>query len=111
MQKKNTLYYIIFILSLGAVIYSAITSYQAVALIILILSLFFGILSIILKTEKIKSEISGGTETVSTETSSISDDLKDGFIRCPECKKIIKEGSSFCPECGFHIPRFLRTRQ
>ena len=111
MQKKNTLYYIIFILSLGAVIYSAITSYQAVALIVLILSLFFGILSIILKTEKIKSKVSNGSETESSDISKISDDLDDGFIRCPECKKVIKEGSSFCPECGFHIPRFLRTRQ
>ena len=34
-----------------------------------------------------------------------------GHIKCPECKEVIIEGSSFCPECGYHIPRFLRTRQ
>jgi hypothetical protein len=64
-----------------------------------------------LKTEKLKSENPAITTTESTETVSISDDLDDGLIRCPNCKKAIKEGSSFCPECGFHIPRFLRTRQ
>jgi len=29
-------------------------------------------------------------------------------IHCPECKKIIAEGSVFCPECGYRIPEFLR---
>ncbi len=38
-------------------------------------------------------------------------EVGEGFIRCPECKKKIKEGSSFCPECGFHIPKFYRTQQ
>jgi hypothetical protein len=34
-----------------------------------------------------------------------------GKIQCPECKKNIAEGSAFCPECGYHIPRFLRTKE
>lgn len=29
-------------------------------------------------------------------------------IRCPECKKLIDEGSVFCAECGARIPEFLR---
>lgn len=29
-------------------------------------------------------------------------------IFCPECKKVIEEGSIFCPECGTRIPRYLR---
>lgn len=31
-----------------------------------------------------------------------------GRIYCPECKKVIEEGSIFCPECGTRIPRYLR---
>lgn len=33
---------------------------------------------------------------------------KPGYFKCPECKKDIKDGSAFCPECGYHIPKFLR---
>ncbi len=29
-------------------------------------------------------------------------------IRCPECKKLIDEGSVFCAECGARVPEFLR---
>jgi hypothetical protein len=47
----------------------------------------------------------------SSPQSSPSDGLEAGKIRCPECKKIIAEGSAFCPECGFHIPRFLRMKE
>jgi hypothetical protein len=47
----------------------------------------------------------------STAPQSISSDNESGKIRCPECKKQIAEGSAFCPECGFHIPRFLRTKE
>ncbi len=31
-----------------------------------------------------------------------------GKIKCPQCKKIIAEGSVFCPECGERIPAFYR---
>jgi hypothetical protein len=34
---------------------------------------------------------------------------KTGYFKCPECKKDIKDGSAFCPECGYHIPKFLRN--
>jgi len=36
--------------------------------------------------------------------------LDSKYIQCPECDKKIAEGSAFCPECGYHIPRFLRTK-
>ncbi|MHA1110990.1 MAG: hypothetical protein ACTSRE_07795 [Promethearchaeota archaeon] len=37
--------------------------------------------------------------------------LEAGKIQCPECKEKIAEGSAFCPECGYHIPRFLRMKE
>ncbi len=37
--------------------------------------------------------------------------LEAGKIQCPECKEKIAEGSAFCPECGYHIPRFLRLNE
>ena len=65
---------------------------------------------------------SGFISNVSTPSESDSEDnnnlqyepnaeLKIGQIQCPECKQYIAEGSAFCPECGYHIPRFLRTNE
>ncbi|MBN2156503.1 MAG: zinc ribbon domain-containing protein [Candidatus Lokiarchaeota archaeon] len=62
------------------------------------------------------------TESLSTESlnhispsisvpQSIVTKKVESLISCPECKKDIAEGSAFCPECGFHIPRFLRTKE
>ncbi|TFG22720.1 MAG: zinc ribbon domain-containing protein [Promethearchaeota archaeon] len=31
-----------------------------------------------------------------------------GKISCPNCRKQIQEGLTFCPECGERIPEFLR---
>ena len=31
-----------------------------------------------------------------------------GKIKCPNCRKLIREGLAFCPECGDRIPEFLR---
>lgn len=31
-----------------------------------------------------------------------------GKIRCPSCKKVIEEGTVFCPECGHRIPEYYR---
>lgn len=81
--------------------------------------LLFGSLIIIIRKEKLREEkpgVSGTTQTYVSDTkiSEVSQDTessKPGFIKCPECKKDIKEGSSFCPECGYHIPKFLRTGQ
>ena len=43
--------------------------------------------------------------------SSPSAGVEAGKIPCPECKERIAEGSAFCPECGYHIPRFLRMKE
>jgi len=32
-------------------------------------------------------------------------------IRCPECKKLIDEGSVFCADCGARVPEFLRYNE
>ena len=34
--------------------------------------------------------------------------IPESKIQCPECKKIIDEGLTFCPECGSRIPTFLQ---
>lgn len=60
-------------------------------------------------------DYSPATPSTATSTSispSISStQMQSGQIRCPECKEKITEGSAFCPECGYHIPRFLRTSE
>ena len=37
-----------------------------------------------------------------------SSDFLIGKIKCPNCHKTIREGLTFCPECGDRIPEFLR---
>jgi hypothetical protein len=101
--------------------------------VILLGTTFVGLIVILLKEEKLKKEptntansaqayIPGSSTSTSAATSSQvqptlteintnNANTKAGYIMCPDCKEEIVEGSSFCPECGFHIPRFLRTQQ
>nr|MDO8086462.1 zinc ribbon domain-containing protein [Candidatus Sigynarchaeum springense] len=53
---------------------------------------------------------SAGTADDDTSTVTYVDQSQapPGRIYCPECKKVIEEGSIFCPECGTRIPRYLR---
>ncbi len=72
---------------------------------------------IIITTRSVKVRKNKVTQTVeSSESITFSEtpsppstNIVGGLIVCPECKKKIAEGSAFCPECGYHIPRFLRT--
>lgn len=70
--------------------------------------------------KKEKQPVGVGTTTTSSSASTVSPveinevktpsaSSKPGYFKCPECKKDIKDGSAFCPECGYHIPKFLRN--
>lgn len=110
MEKKNIKYLIICFLAL---IGAAIIPFQSNILItfgIFSLSLVAGVISIILKGEKLKNISEKVSSSSDSSFSALPGSLEEGFINCPGCKKEIKEGSSFCPECGYHIPLFLRTR-
>lgn len=48
-------------------------------------------------------------EAITTVQTALSKEpLNRDQMSCPNCKKIIDEGLSFCPECGERIPEFLR---
>jgi hypothetical protein len=51
---------------------------------------------------------SAADDDTSTVTYVDQSQAPPGRIYCPECKKVIEEGSIFCPECGTRIPRYLR---
>jgi hypothetical protein len=78
---------------------------------LLILSIIFGTAILIILTEKTEIELnqtqtsSQGATKAQVETIS---DAPAGKIKCPNCKKVIEEGLTFCPECGNRIPEFLR---
>jgi len=46
--------------------------------------------------------------TTLSQTNMSSQSVLPGKISCPNCRKMIEEGLSFCPECGDRIPEFLR---
>ncbi|MEJ2296454.1 MAG: zinc ribbon domain-containing protein, partial [Candidatus Lokiarchaeota archaeon] len=52
-------------------------------------------------TKKVKTS-QGEIPSQSSQTAIV------GKITCPNCKKWIDEGLSFCPDCGERIPEFLR---
>jgi hypothetical protein len=54
------------------------------------------------------SAASAADDDASTVTYVDQSQAPPGRIYCPECKKVIEEGSIFCPECGTRIPRYLR---
>ncbi len=54
------------------------------------------------------SAASAADDDTSTVTYVDQSQAPTGRIYCPECKKVIEEGSIFCPECGTRIPRYLR---
>ncbi len=54
------------------------------------------------------SAASAADDESSTVTYVDQSQAPPGRIYCPECKKVIEEGSIFCPECGTRIPRYLR---
>ena len=111
MEKKNIKYLIICILALIGAFVIPLQTNPLLALGILSLSLVAGVISIILKGEKLKNKSKDVSSSSESSSPASSADLEDGIMKCPECKKKIKEGSSFCPECGYHIPLFLRTRE
>lgn len=72
------------------------------------------------RLRKEKADTSSGTDFSYAESTVVistspqsppSTGLEAGKIQCPECKEKIAEGSAFCPECGYHIPRFLRMKE
>ncbi len=75
--------------------------------ILIILIIIFGIsfTLILTKRETIKEEILTYEPEKQIEAAL---DAPQGKIKCPECKKIINEGLTFCPECGNRIPEFFR---
>ena len=78
-------------------------------LLLLIITIFgVGVIAILTKKkgmEKPKVPILNTPE--STKTSDF-DEFPISKISCPECKRLINEGLTFCPECGAKIPEFLR---
>jgi hypothetical protein len=95
-------------------------------LLIMVGVLFAGLFIVLIREEHLKKEeqsfgssssssTSSGASNISSSTVEVNEvkapalSTKPGFIKCAECKKEIKEGSSFCPECGYHIPKFLRN--
>jgi hypothetical protein len=54
------------------------------------------------------SAASASDDDTSTVTYVDQSQAPPSRIFCPECKKVIEEGSIFCPECGTRIPRYLR---
>jgi len=90
-----------------------------VSWLLIILGIFIlTIFPIVFREEKLKKEGVSVSVTPQVYTPSFqtqvtevnqAESTRPGYIRCPDCKKEVKEGSSFCPECGYHIPKFLRT--
>jgi hypothetical protein len=92
-------------------------------LLILVGVLFTGLFISIIRQVNVKKENTSTStinSSITTSTASIVSvevnevktppaSSKPGYFKCPECKKDIKNGSSFCPECGYHIPKFLRN--
>jgi hypothetical protein len=54
-----------------------------------------------------KDKVEADKTTSSAEGSAVASGMPNK-IHCPECKKLIDEGSVFCAECGARVPEFLR---
>ncbi|MHA1148869.1 MAG: zinc ribbon domain-containing protein [Promethearchaeota archaeon] len=72
-------------------------------LILYCILIIFGTAVIIILTQKPSEEEVKALTKVSQPSG-----LPENKIQCPDCKKIIDEGLSFCPECGTRIPDFLK---
>ncbi len=71
----------------------------------------FIIISIVMAVKMRKPAGAEKSEEKKTKSSAEEKGVASGVankIRCPECKKLIDEGSVFCAECGARIPEFLR---
>lgn len=79
-------------------------------MIIFFSALIIAIITVIIKTKKptkqATTSIDSPTEEEYVETTGPA---PTGKIKCPNCYKIIKEGLTFCPECGHRIPEYLRN--
>ncbi len=83
-------------LGMGYSLFTIVLGFLAVIIIIVVLKR---------KNANKSKATKNGTSSQTFQTSQ-SDSLDK--INCPNCKKIIDEGLSFCPECGERIPEFLR---
>ena len=78
--------------------------------ILLLILTIFGIGVIIILVKKKGSEPTKESIIIVPDDSIPSDGdyIPINKITCPDCKKLINKGLTFCPECGARIPEFLR---
>ncbi|MHA1728522.1 MAG: zinc-ribbon domain-containing protein [Promethearchaeota archaeon] len=114
MAKKRIVNFILYVLILIFVVFSATISDIFMAFSIIFIGLTAGVIIIGKGRVTLKKKATTESEDTSGEIADINlnnDGIRAGHIKCPKCGKEIAEGSSFCPECGYHIPKFLRIRQ
>ncbi len=75
----------------------------------LLLAVFAIAIIMVIKLRKpaSKEKVEPEKITSTAEGSAVSSGVPNK-IHCPECKKLIDEGSVFCAECGARVPEFLR---
>jgi Na+-transporting methylmalonyl-CoA/oxaloacetate decarboxylase gamma subunit len=79
-------------------------------MIIFFSALIIALITVIIKTKKPTKQATTSIESPAEEEYvETTGPAPAGKIKCPNCYKIIKEGLTFCPECGSRIPEYLRN--